>query len=201
MMMTTTRPDMLRTARGVLLTCTLLASVALPLTGCQSPSDSSDSLKVDDFLDISAPGAVDANQSTDGRTYRVVRGNNQPDEIIPFDYHTAFNLSATINSKSTDKSVDLDFPVRLSSATVKVEQASGGIVSPPTGGEVEHYDSAPSNVSGNSYPNANSTISMTYDVYYKLPSQRKEALISVTLSFVDDSNVTFSKVVQVRVNP
>jgi hypothetical protein len=191
---------MLRTARGVLLTCTLLAS-ALPLTGCQSPSDSEDSLKVDDFVDVSVAANIDAQPSTDGRTYRVVRGNNQPDEIIPFDYHTAFNLSVTINNNATKDSVDLDFPVKLSSATVKVEQASGGIVSPPTGGEVEHYDSAPSNVSGNSYPNANSTISMTYDIWYKLPSQRKEALISVTLTFVDDSNVSFSKVVQVRVNP
>lgn len=192
---------MFRTARRALLLCTLLGAAALPLAGCQSPSDSNDSLKVDDFLDISAPANVDANTDTQGRTYRVVRGNNQPDEIVPFEYHTAFNLAATINSKATDKSIDLDFPVKLSSASVKVEQASGGIVSPPTGGEVEHYDSVPSNVSGNSYPNANSTISMTYDVFFKLPSGRKEALVSVTLSFVDDSNVAFSKVVQVRVNP
>ena len=46
----------------------------------------------------------------------------------------------------------------LTSATLKVQQASGGIVSPPTGGEIEHYDSVTSQVSGNEFGGVNQNL-------------------------------------------
>jgi hypothetical protein len=82
-----------------------------------------------------------------------------------------------------------------------VQQASGGIVSPPTGGEVEHYESVTSQVSGNQFNGANETLTMYFDVWYDLPSLKKEALVTVTLTFADENNKSFSKNVQVRVNP
>jgi hypothetical protein len=97
--------------------------------------------------------------------------------------------------------VDFEFPVTLTSATLKVQQASGGIVSPPTGGEIEHYDSVTSQVTGNEFPGANSQLSMYFDVWYDLPNLRKEALITVTLTFADENSKSFTKNVQVRVNP
>ena len=40
---------------------------------------------------------------------------------------------------------------------------------------------------------------MSFDVWYDLPSLRKEALITVTLTFADENNKSFSKNVLVRV--
>ena len=178
----------------------LLLVAASVMAGCQSPSEEED-LDVDDFLETSAsPSPTNAETST-GRTYRVVRGNNQPDEILEFDWHAGFGLSVRLNNNATSDSVDLEFPVTLSSATLKVQQASGGIVSPPTGGEIEHYDSVTSQVSGNQFNAVNETLTMWFDVWYDLPSLKKEALITVTLTFADDNGKSFSKNVQVRVNP
>ena len=42
---------------------------------------------------------------------------------------------------------------------------------------------------------------MTFEVWYDLPSLRKEALVSVTLSLRDESGVTFTEVVPVKVAP
>lgn len=186
----------------------LVRGVCLPLllltvsfvSACQSPTEE-ETIDVDDFLETSAsPSPTNADASS-GRTYRVVRGNNQPDEILEFDWHTGFGLSVRLNNNAADKDLDLDFPVTLTSATLKVQQASGGIVSPPTGGEIEHYDSVTSQVSGNEFGGANQSITMYFDVWYDLPSLKKEALITVALTFADDKGKSFSKTVQVRVNP
>jgi hypothetical protein len=179
----------------------LTLALGIAMAGCQEPTED-ETLDVDDFLESSAsPNPTNASESTDGRTYRVVRGNNQPDEILPFDWRTAFSVSVQLNNNATSDDVDLQFPVQLTSATVKVQQASGGIVSPPTGGEVEHYDSVTSQVTGNQFNAVNQPLSMVFDVWYDLPSLRREALITVTLAFADDDNTTFTKNVEVRVNP
>jgi hypothetical protein len=194
---------MLRSARYALL-LSVYAVALMSVYGCQSPTDDTeDPLKVDDFIDSTvAPSPTNAESALgSGRTYRVVRGNNQPDEILEFDWHTSFSLSVRANNNATNDTVDLNFPVQLKSVSVKVEQASGGIVSPPTGGEVEHYDSVTSNVSTNQLGAVNQDLSMNLDIWYDLPSLKKEALVTVTLAFVDDDNTTFSKVVTVRVNP
>ena len=47
--------------------------------------------------------------------------------------------AVTLNTP--DKNVTVTFPVKISSATIKVQQASGGIITPPTGSDVEHYAS------------------------------------------------------------
>lgn len=178
----------------------LLVLTALLVSGCQSPTED-ESIDVDDFLETSAsPSPTNADAST-GRTYRVVRGNNQPDEILEFDWHTGFGLAVRVNNNVTSDDLDFEFPISLTSATLKVQQASGGIVSPPTSGEVEHYESVTSQVSGNQCNGANETLTMYFDVWYDLPSLRKEALVTVTLTFADENDKSFSKNVQVRVNP
>jgi hypothetical protein len=175
--------------------------VAVLTAGCQSPTENP-SIDVNDFLEVSAtPNPTNAVQTASGRTYRVVRGNNQPDEILPFDWETNFGLSINLNNNITNDDLDVDFPVTLSSATVKVQQASGGIVSPPTGGEVEHWESVTSQVSSNQFHGPNQPVTMVFDIYYDLPNLRKEALVSVTLSFTSDNGKAFTKVVDVKVNP
>ncbi len=119
--------------------------------GCQSPTDPDDVIGVDDFVDASSspdPATADASS---GRTYRVVRGNNQPDEILEFDWKTSFTVTIRLNDTANDSDLDLAFPVDITAATVKVQQATGGIVSPPTGGELEYQDYVIAQTSGNRY--------------------------------------------------
>lgn len=172
----------------------------LSIAGCQSPTDPDETLEVDDFLEVSAtPNPTSASESTDGRTYRVVRGNNQPDDILVFDWRTAFSVMATLNSRADDDDT-LEFPVTLTSVTVAVKQASGGIVTSPTGGEVERFDYV-TNANTNVYPSVNSTVTIGLEVWYDLPSLRREALVTVSLTFRDDDGQTFTKSVDVRVSP
>jgi hypothetical protein len=175
-------------------------AIAALLSGCQSPTDPDETVDVDDFLEISvAPNPALADAATDGKTYRVVRGNNQPDDILPFDWKTTFTLTLTLNSKADDEDV-LEFPVDLTTATVQVKQASGGIVTPPSAGEAE-YSQYVTSASANRFGAVNSSVSIGFDVWYDLPSLRKEALAIVSLSFKDNNGKTFSKSYDVRVAP
>lgn len=168
--------------------------------GCQSPTDPDDIVDVDDFLELSsAPNPALAAAATDGRTYRVVRGNNQPDDILPFDWYTTFAVTATLNSQADDEDA-LEFPVDITSVTISVKQASGGIVTPPTGGETEHFHYV-TNASVNRYEAASSSVTVAFEVWYDLPSLKREALITVTFAFRDDDGTTFSQSHDVRVAP
>lgn len=174
---------------------------AAVMTACQSPTSTEDTINVDDFVDVVVSPHPAQGVASDGRTYRVVRGNNQPDEILPFDWRTAFTLTVTLNQNATDSDLDLTFPVDITAATAKVQQASGGIVSPPTGSETEHYESVLTQASSNRFEGVNSTNTMAFDVWYDLPSLRREALITVSLAFRDSEGKTFTKNVEVRVAP
>lgn len=183
--------------RGLL----MLLMLPLMLAGCQSPTDPDETLDVDDILDLSVtPNPAIASEATDGRTYRVVRGNNQPDEILSFDWFTSFVVTATLNDNANDSDIDLEFPIDLTSVTVVVKQASGGIVSPPSGGDTEHYFHV-TEASSNRYASANSSVNIKLDVWYDLPSLRKEALVTVTMSFQDSDGQSFAKSYDVRVAP
>jgi hypothetical protein len=184
---------------GLLLLITMAGAPFI--AACQSPTDPDDTPSVDDFLETSAsPNPAIAGESTDGRTYRVVRGNNQPDEILRYDWKTSFSVTARLNDKADDEDY-LTFPVNLTSATVTVKQASGGIVTPPTGGEVEHSEFVVTRSTSNLFAAINTSNTFDFDVWYDLPSLRKEALITVTLTFTDDDGVTFTKTVDVPVAP
>jgi hypothetical protein len=186
------------TSKSFVLFLSVLA--ALGGSACQSPSDTDSTLKVDDFVDAAAtPDPTTAVAST-GKTYRVVRGNNQPDDILEYDWRASFSVSITINSNASDEDVDLSFPVTLSSASVKIQQASGGIVTPPTGSDTEHYESVITSSTSNKFAGVNTTITMTFDVWYDLPNLQKEALASVIISCTDDDGVSFSKTVTVKIN-
>jgi len=179
----------------------LLVMMVSSVWGCQSPSDPDETIDVDEIVDSSVTPNPAIAVTSDGRTYRVVRGNNQPDDILAYDWQTTFTLNVSLNSKATSEDVDLDFPVKLSSATLSVKQASGGIVTPPTGTDVEHFEFVTAQASGNEFGAVGNTISMTFEVWYDLPNLRKEALIAVSLSFADKDGTTFSKTVDVRVAP
>jgi hypothetical protein len=179
----------------------LIAAGSFFISGCQSPTDPDDTPSVDDFLEWSAsPNPVNAGTSTDGRTYRLVRGNNQPDEILPYDWKTSFAVSVRLNDKADDDDY-LSFPVDLTSATIAVKQASGGVVTPPTGGDTEHSDFVVTRTTSNRYGAVNSSNTLDFDVWYDLPSLRREAVITITLTFKDTDGLTFSKAIDLNVSP
>jgi hypothetical protein len=179
----------------------MLVAASLLVGGCQSPTDPDDTIVVDDFVEASvSPDPATADAST-GRTYRVVRGNNQPDEIMEFDWRAIFTVTIRLNDKASDSDLDLAFPVDITAATIKVQQATGGIVSPPTGGDVERQDYVIAQTTGNRYGGANTSNSITFDIWYDLPNLRKEALITITVALKDADGRTFSKNYDVRVSP
>jgi hypothetical protein len=178
----------------------LLAAVAA--AACQNPTDTSDKVSYDDVVDMSAtPDPISADAQTGGRTYRVVRGNNQPDEILAYDWHAVFGASILLNGNSADEDLDIDFPVRVTAATLVVKQATGGIISPPSGGESEKFEYVTLNASGNQFAAANAPITLNFEVWYDLPSLRKEAVVQVAASFVDNDGTSFAKTIDVKVAP
>lgn len=186
---------------GFLKSIAVLAAT-LSAGGCLSPTDPSAIVVYDDAIDITgSPDPIAAEAATDGRTYRIVRGNNQPDEILPHDWHTVFSATMEFNEHAQDDDLDLTFPVRITAATLTVRQAVGGIVTPPTGGETEHFEFVTLAATGNSFPGIDSPVTLTFEVWYDLPSLRKEAIITVTGTFVDDEGRTFTKSEDLVVGP
>jgi hypothetical protein len=191
---------MFRIRRALALPACAVSLVAT--AACQSPTSASDTLDVDDFVtSVTTPSRAPAVESTDGKTYRVVRGNNQPDDVLPYKYVTTFAITLTINANATDDDIDLSFPCTITAASGKVQQASGGIVTPPTGGEVEHYESVILSTSNNTIGAVNGSATLTFRVWYSLPSGQKEALVTESISFKDDDGATFTKNVDVLVEP
>lgn len=169
---------------------------------CQKPTDPDDTVDYDEVIDVSnSPNPVLADSETGGRTYRVVRGNNQPDEIVPYDWHAVFTVTTSFNNQATDADVDIDFPVKITATTLAVKQASGGIITPPTGGETEKSEYVVLAVSNNEYSGVNSPVNMTFEIWYDLPSLRREAVIQLVFSFTDRDGTTFTKQVDARVAP
>jgi hypothetical protein len=182
----------------------MLLAVALAVSGmgCQSPTDPDDVVQFDDAVDVTvAPDPIVADTATGGRTYRVVRGNNQPDDILTYDWHAVFSTTMTLNSNATSDDVDVAFPIKITATTVLVKQASGGIVTAPTGGETEKYEFVIAGSSGNSIASINTPVTTTFEVWYDLPSLRREAVITVAFSFTDKDNATFTKSVDFNVAP
>ena len=191
--------------RRVRVAAVLLAGVAaVSLSGCQKTDDTSSSLKVDDFVSAAiSPNPASADGPGTGVTYRVVIGNNQPDEIRTYQYHVPFGIGLVINNNATSKSVDLSFPVTITSASAVVHQAAGGIIVPPSSTDAEYSKCNIASSSGSTIGAVNGTINMNWECWYTLPSQKKESVVVVTVNFADDSSSpkTFTKTVNVTVAP
>ena len=179
-----------------------LLITALSIAGCQNPTEPGDNIDYSEALDISVnPDPIEADSSTGGKTYRVVRGNNQPDEILPYDWHAVFSSTLTLNNNATDEDLDLDFPVRISGATLTVKQATGGIITPPSGTDKESFEYVPLAASGNQLAGVGSAVTMTFEIWYDLPSLRKESVVTLSYALVDTDGTSFQRTVDFRVAP
>jgi len=173
-----------------------------PMGGCQKASDPDDVISYDEIVDVASnPSPVVAAAATDGKTYRVVRGNNQPDDILPYDWHTVFGVSVVLNANANDEDVDMAWPVKLTATTLTVKQASGGIVTPPTGGETEKYEFVTLDASGNTLAGVGNAVNLNFEVWYDLPNLKKEAVVTVNFSFIDDDGRSFQKSEDILVAP
>ncbi|MCC6165509.1 MAG: hypothetical protein IT182_19355 [Acidobacteria bacterium] len=172
------------------------------LPGCQSPTSPDSTTSYADAVTITAaPDPIIADSDTGGRTYRVVRGNNQPDEILPYRWHGVFATTLAMNSTANDSKLDIDWPVRVTATQLTMKQASAGIITPPTGSETERSEFVTLGATGNAMTNVGAGITLTFEMWYDLPSQRREAVAQVTFSFEDADGTAFSKSVNVAVAP
>ena len=69
---------------------------------------------------------------------------------------------------------------------------------PPTGTQV--YSEIVPFASGNRFNAVGDTVTITFDVYYHLPSGGKEALINLSFTLLDDDDNSFGETVQVKVS-
>ena len=191
-----------RRCRRRVVTALVCGSAWLSAAGCQSPTDPGSTVNYSEALDITVdPDPIVADGATGGKMYRVVRGNNQPDEMLAYDWHAVFSSKLALNDKATDKDLDLDFPIRITGATLAVKQATGGIITPPSGSETEKFEYVPLTASSNQFGSINSPITLTFEVWYDLPSLRKECVVTLTYAFVDNDGTSFQRIVDFKVAP
>jgi hypothetical protein len=174
--------------RAVLSILPLLAAALLG--GCSSPTES-DSVDFDITLTASADPAS-ATSST-GVQYKVT---NADDTVSYYDYDYRTSFSVTVRDNA---GIALD----ITAMNLTVQQATGGIVITPSGGDQVYFKFNSSAVTN--HVNKNGSADVGFDVWYDLPSQGKEALITVAFTFSytdeDDNEYTYSKSLPVRVAP
>jgi len=159
------------------------------LGGCSSPTSSSPDF---DVTLTASPDPATATPSS-GVQYKVT---NADDTVSYYDY--AYRVHFDINARD-NAGMALD----ITSMNLTVQQATGGIVVTPSGGDSVYYKFSSSAVTN--HINKNGSADVGFDVWYSLPSQGKEALITVGLEFQytdsEDNTYTYSKNGTVKVAP
>jgi len=183
-------------------TVVFIGFAAFAAASCQNPNEPSDTVDYSEALDITVnPDPIAADGATGGKLYRVVRGNNQPDEMLPYDWHAVFTSTLVLNANANSEDLDLDFPVRVTGATLAVKQATGGIITPPSGSDTEKFEYVPLNASSNQFHGIASPITLSFELWYDLPSLRKESVVTLTYAFVDNDGTSFQRTVDFNIAP
>ncbi len=154
----------------------VLASTAVMLVACSSPTDpTATTAKVDLTANPNPTSALPSS----GVFYTIVGDATHPDQTKPYPWQTQFSVNM-----SETAGVGLD----ITSISVKVQQAAGGIITPPTNGEIEHYQFT-SQSSGNRLEGRGQAV-VGFNVWYALPNQGREAVVTVIVTFLDKKDVT-----------
>jgi hypothetical protein len=154
----------------------VLASTVVWLVSCSSPTDpSATTAKVDLVANPSPTSALPSS----GVTYTIVGDATHPDQTKEYPWRTHFSVNMAETA-----GVGLD----ITSISVKVQQAAGGIITPPTNGQIEHYQFT-SQSSGNRLEGHGTTV-VGFDVWYALPNQGREAVVTVIVTFLDKKDVS-----------
>lgn len=168
----------------------LLPLVAVAwLSGCSSPTESDPEFDVTLTAD---PHPANAGGPT-GVQYKVT---NPDDSVSYYEYDWRTYFTVTIQENA---GLALD----ITQLNATVQQATGGIVIPPSGGDSVYYKFT-SNAAIN-HINAKGTADVGFDVFYDLPNLKREALITVSFTFrytdEDDNEYTYGKTLDVKVAP
>ena len=91
--------------------------------------------------------------------------------------------------------------MKISATTISVKQASGWIITPPTGTDTEKSEFVIVNTSSNQIGAVGSSTTTTFEVWYDLPNLRKEAVVVVTFTLTDNDGTAFQKERQITVAP
>jgi hypothetical protein len=165
---------------------TLLSLViAACLPACSSPTSESPTL---DVTLTANPDPSSASGPT-GVQYRVTNADSST-SFYEYDYRTSFTVTIKENAGTA-----LD----ITAIDLKVQQATGGIVITPSGGDQIYYKFNSSAVTNRI--NANGSADVGFDAWYDLPNGGREALITIGFSFKDDDDNTYSDTLQVKVAP
>jgi hypothetical protein len=159
--------------------------------GCSSPT-SPTTLEVD----LTANPSPSVASSSHGVFYTIKGDDTHPDVTKEYPWTTSFVVDM---NETGGNALD------ITAVNVRVQQASGGIVIAPSGGDVEHFQFN-SSASGNNLP-AKGHASVGFQVWYDLPNKGREALVTVSLSFKevnkgdDGAYDTFQDSVDVKIAP
>jgi hypothetical protein len=162
---------------------------AAGLGGCSSPTESDPDF---DVTFIANPDPAVATPST-GVQYKVT---NADDSVSYYDYD--YRASFSVNIKD-EAGMALD----ITSINLTIQQATGGIVVTPSGGDQVYFKFNSS--AATNHLNANGSADVGFDVWYDLPNQGREALVTVSFTFEyedeDEDTYTYSDTFQVKVAP
>ena len=170
--------------------CTLLL-LLLPvawLGGCSSPTESDPDF---DVTFTAVPDPASASGPT-GVQYKVTNADDSV-SLFEYDWRTSFTVNIQDNA-----GMALD----ISSINLVVQQAAGGIVVTPSGGDQVYFKFSSSAAAN--HINAKGSADVGFDVFYDLPNQGREALVTVSFTFEyenDDNTYTFSDTFKVKVAP
>jgi hypothetical protein len=159
--------------------------VAACLPACSAPTSSSPTL---DVTLTANPDPSTASGPT-GVQYKVTNADSSV-SLYEYDYRTSFTVTIKENAGTA-----LD----ITAIDLKVQQATGGIVITPSGGDQIYYKFNSSAVTNRI--NANGSADVGFDAWYDLPNGGREALVTVGFSFKDDDDNTYSDTLQVKVAP
>ena len=120
--------------------------------------------------------------------------------MLPYDWHAVFSSTLVLNNNATSEDLNLDFPVRITGATLVVKQATGGIITPPSGTEKQAFEYVPLSASGNPFTSVANPISVSFEMWYDLPSLRRESVVTLTYAFVNDGT-SFQRAIDCKVAP
>jgi len=159
--------------------------VAAFLSACDAPTSSTPTLEV---TLSSSPDPATASGPT-GVQYRVTNA----DASVTF-YEYDYRASFTVAIQETG-GMALD----ITALNLTVQQATGGIVITPSGGDQVYFKFNSS--AATNHINARGSASVGFDVWYDLPNGGREALVTVGFNFKDADDNTYSDTLQVKVAP
>jgi hypothetical protein len=173
--------------RAALALLPLLALAGLP--GCSSPTSA------DPEFDVSytiTPDPAVATPSS-GVQYKIT---NADDSVTYNDYDNRTHFAIAIQD---DAGMALD----ITSINLTVQQAAGGIVVAPSGGDQVYFKFSSS--AATNHINGNGSADVGFDVWYDLPNQGREALVTCSFTYEyedeDGDTYTYSDTVKVKVAP